>query len=158
AKRLRDALLTLAPLGMPIPALLSGHDIDRRPTADPHIAIVPLADVGWTHSQGRLMGVALVWPRQVSEPDPKSPLKIIANFISGGSAGVGLLHFGRDGSWRLALAPDGERASLRFDRYERARRRWGTILPAVLDRHPKEKLGEDLAAIVSHACINAGLP
>ncbi len=158
AKRLRDALLKLAPQGAPIPTLLSGHDADRRPTAEPHIAMAPLADVGWQHSQGRLMGVALVWPRHVADVDRKAALKVIAAFLRNGTADIGLLHFGRDGSWRLALAPDAERASLRFGRYARVATRWGTVLPAVLDRHPKEKPGEDFATIVAKACINAGLP
>jgi CRISPR-associated protein Csb2 len=158
AKRLRDALLKLAPEGAPIPALLSGHDADRRPTADPHIAMVPLADVGWTHSRGRLMGLALVWPRHLPEADRKAALRLIAAFLRGGTGDIGLLHFGRNGSWRLALAPDTERASLRFGRYAHLATRWGTVLPAVLDRHPKDKPGADVATIVATACVNAGLP
>jgi CRISPR-associated protein Csb2 len=158
AKRLRDALLKLAPEGAPIPALLSGHDVDRRPTAEPHLAIVPLADVGWKHSQGRLLGLGLVWPRDVDDADRKAALRVIAAFLRNGDADVSLLHFGHDGSWRLALAPDAERASLRFERYARVAARWGTVLPTVLDRHPKDKPSEDLATIVATACINAGLP
>ena len=158
AKRLRDALLKLAPQAAPIPALLSGHDLNHRPTAEPHLAIVPLADVGWKHSQGRLLGLALVWPRHVADADRKAALKVIAAFLRTGVADVGLLHFGRDGSWRLALAPDAERASLRLERYARVATRWGTVLPAVLDRHPKDRPSEDLATIVATACVNVGLP
>jgi CRISPR-associated protein Csb2 len=138
--------------------LLSGHDVDRRPTAEPHLAIVPLADVGWKHSQGRLLGLGLVWPRDVDDADRKAALRVIAAFLRNGDADVSLLHFGHDGSWRLALAPDAERASLRFERYARVAARWGTVLPTVLDRHPKDKPSEDLATIVATACINAGLP
>jgi CRISPR-associated protein Csb2 len=158
AKRLRDALLKLAPEGAPIPALLSGHDVNRRPTSEPHLAMLPLADVGWNYSQGRLMGVALAWPRQVAEADRKAALKAIAAFLHSESTNAALLHFGRDGSWRLVLAADPERASLRFERYARVARRWGTVLPMVLDRHPKDKPGEELATIIATACINGGLP
>jgi CRISPR-associated protein Csb2 len=158
AKRLRDALLKLAPQQLPLPALLSGHDVDRRPTAQPHIAIIPLADVGWTHSIGRLMGLALVWPRDVETEARKCVVKAIAAFVRVDAADTGLLHFGRCGSWRLTIAPDTERRSLRFERYTTAASRWGTVLPMVLDRHPKNKPGEDLATIIATACISAGLP
>jgi CRISPR-associated protein Csb2 len=158
AKRLRDALLKLASQSTPIPALLSGHDLDRRPTAEPHLAIMPLADVGWKHSQGRLMGLALAWPRQVAEADRRAALKAIAAFLHSETVDAGLLHFGRDGSWKLVLAPDAERASLRFERYARVAARWGTVLPMVLDRHPKDKPGEDLATIIATGCVNCGLP
>jgi CRISPR-associated protein Csb2 len=39
----------------------------------------------------------------------------------------------------------------------RAARRWGTVLPAALDRHPKDKPGEELASIITNACVNIGL-
>jgi len=59
---------------------------------------------------------------------------------------------------RVALEPERDRASLRFGRYARAARRWATVLPAVLDRHPKDKPGEYLAAIIAQASINIELP
>lgn len=158
AKRLRDALLKCSPADAPIPTLLSGHDDDRRPAETPHVAVVPLGDVGWTYSQGRLMGLALVWPREVSVSDRRSALKIIASFLKDGKGKVGLLHFGRDGSWSLALEPEPTSASLLFDRYTRPARRWGSVLPAALDRHPKDKAGEELADIITRACLNIGLP
>jgi len=156
AKRLRDALLRTAECnGVPIPTLLSGHDADGSPTDTPHLVIAPLADVGWTYSQGRLMGVALLWPRSAAEAERAAALKILAAFLR---EGCGELHFGRGGSWRIGLALASDRASLRAERYAGPCRRWGTVLPLVLDRHPKDKPSKDVAAIVTQACINVGLP
>lgn len=156
AKRLRDALLKCAPAGISIPPLVSGHDASRGPTDEAHIAIVPLADVGWSHSHGRLMGIALVWPRAVAAEDRRAALRILASFLRRGDDG--LLHFGPDGSWRLTLEAETTRASLGFGRYARTARRWNTVLPVVLDRHPKDKPGNELADIVARACRNVGLP
>ena len=158
AKRLRDALLNSAPKSKPIPALLSGHDSEGRPSGEAHMAIVPLADVGWQHSQGRLMGLALLWPRQVSSADRQAAVTILAAFLQSEGNTTGLLHFGRHGSWSLTLDPAPERASRRFPRYVRASRRWGTVLPMVLDRYPKTKPGENLPSIIAQACMNIGLP
>lgn len=158
AKRLRDTLLACAPSDEPIPSLLSGHDAEGRPTGEPHMAIVPLADVGWNYSQGRLMGLALVWPRTASTSDRVMALKSVVSFLQDRQGRFGLLHFGRDGSWSLALESTPGPASLRFDRYARTARRWGTVLPVALDRHPKSKPGEELADIIARACLNIGLP
>jgi len=156
AKRFRDALLRTADQGgLPIPAMLSGHDADGSPTETPHLAVVPLADVGWRYSQGRLMGLALLWPRAVADEERTDALKVLALFLR---QGYGELHFGPPGSWRIALDVASDRASLRAERYARTARRWGTVLPLVLDRHPKNKPNRDLAAIVAQACLNVGLP
>ena len=159
AKRMRDAFLkTASDNGLSIPTLLSGHDAEGRATREPHVAIVPLADVGWNYSHGRLMGLALVWPREVADANRRVALQVIVAFLSRGDSEVGLLHLGRQGSWSLGLEPESTRASLRFARYVRASRRWGTVLPAALDRHPKDKPGEELASIITNACVNIGLP
>jgi len=156
AKRFRDALLRTADeAGLPIPTMLSGHDADGSPTETPHLSVVPLADVGWQHSQGRLMGLALLWPRVMADEERSAALKILATFLR---QGHGELHFGPSGSWRIALDVASDRASLRAERYARTARRWGTVLPLVLDRHPKNKPNRDLAAIVAQACLNVGLP
>ena len=162
AKRLRDALLQIADeKGIPIPTLLSGHDSDTRPTRNTHLSIVPLADIGWEYSQGRLMGLAIVWPRKVEDEDRRNVLRVLGEFTKedGKNGSAGSLHFGRNGSWRLALSLEPARASMKFrPRYTRSAKRWSTVLPAVLDRHPKNRPAQDVAAIVERACFNLGLP
>ncbi len=156
AKRLRDALLTCVPKGISIPSLISGHDGQRNPIEGPHLAILPLADVGWNFSEGRLMGVALVWPKQVIDSERKTALATLSTFL-GGMERTGLLHFGNSGSWSIRLGALSDKASLRFDRYLGPSKVWGTVLPAVLDRYPKDKRGSGVADIVTTACINVGL-
>ena len=161
AKRLRDALLKIADdKGIPIPTLLSGHNSDKRPTTEAHLSIVPLADVGWEYSQGRLMGLAIVLPRNIDDGDRRNVGKMLAEFVrdSKNKGSAGMLHFGRNGSWLLSLSPEPTWASLRFKgRYVRAAQRWGTVLPVVLDRHPKDKPNQDILAIIVNACRNVGL-
>ncbi len=158
AKRLRDALLRIADgRNIPISTLLSGHAGDMRPTTRPHISIVPLADVGWEYSQGRLMGLAIVWPRTVEAEDRHNVLKVLAEFAQARANNTGVLHFGRNGSWRLSLSPEPRRESVRVERYVKPAKRWGTVLPAVLDRHPKDKPDQDVSAIIGRACRNVGL-
>lgn len=154
AKRLRDALLKTADdEGLQTPTLLSGHNPDGSPAETPHLAIAPLADVGWEYSRGRLMGIALIWPREGAGDDHRAALEVLAAFLQQG----GELHFGELGSWRLTPVAAPDLHSLRFGRYIRPSRRWATVLPVVLDRHPKSKPGKDLASIVEQACLNVGL-
>ncbi len=158
AKRLRDALLKIADdEGISIPTLLSGHNSDKRPTTDAHLSMVPLADVGGEYSQGRLMGLTIVWPRSADDEDRRNVLKILAKFFMDREEHTGLLHFGHNGSWQLRLSPEPVRQSLKFERYVKPAKRWGTVLPVVLDRHPKNKPNQDVSAIVVNTCLNAGL-
>ena len=46
-----------------IPSWVSGHEPDRAPTRNPHLAAVPLAFAGFEHADGALVGLALVPPR-----------------------------------------------------------------------------------------------
>jgi CRISPR-associated protein Csb2 len=159
AKTLRDALMTCA--DQPPPELLSGHGPDRAPTRMPHLAILPLADVGWTYSEGRLLGVALVLPRAIErergDPARRATLQAIARFAAGDD-GIGRLTLGTHGIWRLQRVAQPELHSLQPARYCRRSCRWATVTPMVLDRHPKPKPDRDLAAIVATACANIGLP
>jgi CRISPR-associated protein Csb2 len=51
---------------------VSGLDAERRPTRAPHLAFVPLMDVGHQHARGHALGVALVFPRAPSEPEAQA--------------------------------------------------------------------------------------
>lgn len=159
AKRLRDALLKIADdEGISIPTLLSGHNGDKRPTTDAHLSMVPLADVGWEYSQGRLMGLTMVWPRSADSEDRRNVLKTLEKFFMDKEDHTGLLHFGHSGSWQLRLlSPEPVRRSLIFERYVKPAKRWGTVLPVVLDRHPKNKPNQDVSTIIASACCNTGL-
>lgn len=157
ALRLRDSILASVPRGMPIPPLLSGHDRNGNPTDSPHIAVLPLADVGWPYSEGRLMGLFVAWPKDTAVEDRRVVVFAIASFLSG-IGRTGLLHFGPSGSWavRLDLAP--EKASLATRRYVGPSRIWGTVLPALLDRHPKDRHGRSLPEVIIRSLLNVGLP
>ncbi|WP_441286477.1 hypothetical protein ACSRUE_29425 [Sorangium sp. KYC3313] len=64
AKRLRDTVMVNGP--QPPSDILSGHDERGGPSQRPHAAYVPLANVGWEHADGELLGMALVLPRELS--------------------------------------------------------------------------------------------
>jgi CRISPR-associated protein Csb2 len=42
--------------------LISGHRPDGAPTTNPHVAYLPLPDVGHEHADGHLLGLALALP------------------------------------------------------------------------------------------------
>ena len=101
AKRLRDALLGCMPKELPIPMLLSGHDQGGNPSDKTAHCDSPASGRRLGAFRGRLMGIALVWPRGASHDDRRAVLTAIAQFIrADGSSGT--LHFGRCGSWSLA--------------------------------------------------------
>jgi CRISPR-associated protein Csb2 len=161
AKMLRDALMSHA--SDPVPELLSGHASDGGPSRDPHLAIVPLSDVGWRYSGGRLMGVGLILPRAFEHelrgsPERRMTLRAIAQFSVSENQEAGPLRLGAHGVWLLRKAPQPDAASLRPARYCRAASRWATVTPFVFDRFAKDKAGQDAGSIVAQACLNIGLP
>jgi CRISPR-associated protein Csb2 len=65
AKCVRMSLLKYA--AQPPAELISGHQPDRTASTEPHLAIVPLANVGWPYSTGDLLGFAAVLPRAIQD-------------------------------------------------------------------------------------------
>jgi CRISPR-associated protein Csb2 len=138
--------------GDPLPEWLSGHAADGLPSAHPHLAIVPLANVGWEHADGALKGVALVVPREVEQSwSPDTP----AGFAARRRFDAALAAIGGKG-WVVADA--GALKSLSPGRYFGPAKRWATVTPIALDRHPKGELSEEAAAQIAEACTRIGLP
>ena len=164
----RNAIMSRYP--DPIPEWLSGHDADGRPSPDPHLAVVPLADLGWKHSDGHLMGMGLVLPRSLEArwQAAESPQvheersrfhAAVASLIDGD--GHLLLSQKGEPVWRLQDATGDPRSSMSAERYLRTSKRWITATPILLDRHLKKKGArrvEEAESIVSLACEQAGLP
>ncbi len=174
AKLIRDVLMTgYRDIGLTPPALISGHTLEGAPTADPHLAILPLANVGYAHSDAALHGFALAPPRGVNlleVSDFKRALAAVAPYdketrsrrltLAGArlSAAVGdgerlVLRFGGDGAALRSLDPA---------RYMGPASTWATATPMVLERHlkaesPHDRQGE-VEALIARACAHIGLP
>lgn len=174
ARKLRDTLLSgYEKSGDVPPEWLSGHRSDGAPSENPHMALVPLADVGWSHSEGTLMGCAIVLPYDV----PRDAIvRAIVNRIQddgrirrNGRTTIEL-HYGGPGPWNLRPSFEAERASLRPPRWfglppqsgqERTATRWRTVTPIALDRYPKQRSLEardrEIAGLIGRACVNVGM-
>jgi CRISPR-associated protein Csb2 len=163
------------------PPWISGHAPDGAPLLTPHLAAVPLLDVGWTWSRGRLMGVALLLPRtleaasrrardpEATEMAPEDETAVAAENglfgalarMNSGSADRLELTLRLPGGlvWTLAheATPTAAAlASLRPGRYLRPARRWASLTPIALDRYPKAP--GDTEATIAEACKRIGLP
>ena len=171
AKKMRDAIMSRAE--GPIHEAVSGHSGDGAPTQKPHMAIVPMANVGWNHSDGRLMGMALILPRASSygTPERKQVRQAVSKFLDS-DGGNGVLNMGPPRSARHAQRSEGNpndedsgfvlrrddqtRLSLKPERYTRQSRVWESVTPVVLDHHPKRN--KSPASILEDACGRIELP
>lgn len=133
-----------------------GLDADRRPLSKPHLAIVPLANVGWSRSDGDLKGFALVFPSDLDERRLDESILAIAEHFRQRNASEDIfdIPLGAD-TWSVLLDIDADLASLRPDRYARTATRWGSVTPVVLDRVPRDP--QDIGSIIARACLHAGL-
>jgi CRISPR-associated protein Csb2 len=136
ARALRGALLELHG-DQDLPATLSGH-AESGPTERPHVAFVPLPYVGSEHSDGAIMGCALVLPRDLPANDREILLRLVAKWekerandrgnltLAGGT--LPPFHVRRvDVSAKMALDPM---------RWCRASARFITATPIALDKNP----------------------
>ncbi|MGH9311763.1 MAG: type I-G CRISPR-associated protein Csb2 [Vicinamibacterales bacterium] len=153
---LRAAVLAIAK--DPLPEWLSGHRPDGSPSDRPHLAFVPLADVGHRHADGHLLGFGIAVPRQVDAPELR---RVLAPVVRQSSSGEGLRVFnGRllDCTLTIDSAED-QRLGLRpsvWTAHPVGATRWATVTPIVLDRYPKRP-GEAETTIAT-ACSRLGLP
>jgi len=157
ARRLRHALMSLA--FQPPPEVISGHSADGSPSQRPHIAVVPLLDVGWDHSRGGLLGVAVVLPSELTSTEREAALNALAGFagIEKGPQALAMLNFARF-RWHLRRAALPERASLDAGRWCATSTTWATATPVVLDRFADHDDPLDEASLIAESCRNIGLP
>jgi len=147
-----------------IPAILSGHAPDGAPSAEPHLAIVPLAYVGSEYADGHVYGFALVPPEGsdlLSQDRFQSAVRSVSQWKN--EKGWRELKL-NCGGFDLFFTPSGESARHSLDPrpYVATARTWATCTPIVLDRHLKAKGNAEreaeMAGLVRQACANVGLP
>lgn len=154
---------------------VSGHQAAGSPSERPHLAIVSLPFVGHVRADGNLRGIALIFPRDSSLADRRSVLRAVHGWEASprarrpeqGPAEVPV--FGPAGlSLWLRRQTTVELDSLRPDRWCASARRWATVTPVALDRHPGDLRARDPDAQVAatsaasesirQACQRIGLP
>ncbi|HTW30436.1 MAG TPA: type I-U CRISPR-associated protein Csb2 [Candidatus Sulfotelmatobacter sp.] len=176
ARRLREALMSrYGDEALPVPEVISGHKADGSPAECPHIAVVPLADVGQSrYSDGRLMGMALVLPREANEERRQAEGHWLAGLSDASGkiaqwrtfdrllSQVSELKLGGLGVWTVSRTLASPKKALQPARYGQAAKRWCSVTPLVLDRFPKSKTAEardeEIAATIASSCRNIGLP
>lgn len=163
-RRMRDALLQAA--GPNAPEVLSGHASPSVPSARPHIALLPLLNVGWEYATGDLLGLAVCLPRELAHESRRDERQVVLQALARFSASktedpeapaVGTLRF-QHGDWMLERVASPSRSSLRPSRYCKSARRWASVTPVQLDRFPHHDDALEAARIVAEACTRIGLP
>jgi CRISPR-associated protein Csb2 len=151
-------------LGDAIPAAVSGHSPDGRPSSEPHLAIVPLAFVGSEYASGNVFGFGLVPPRNrplITDREFQRALGAIARWNE--DEGRRELVVNANGiDLTFATVGESPRKSLNPAPYVKPARIWASSTPVVLDRHLKETGNEareqEIAQLLRQGCTNIGLP
>jgi CRISPR-associated protein Csb2 len=136
-----------------VPEVFSGHDNNGRPSARPHAAYVTLPFVSdvQEHADGRVMGVAVVLPRDLPAQERRklSRALVLVNHLV--VPGVGRLELERLTADRVSPH------NLRPDTWSGPSRRWGSVTPVLLDRFPRRN-GRDIEDVLARGCAYVGLP
>lgn len=147
-----------------VPEVISGHRADGSPSAIPHLAIIPLAFVGFSHADGHLLGFALVPPRGsgiLKDGDFLTVMRKLFPRRESGRREMSPLEL--VGKWQvtLALTNAPPYKSMDSSLYTEPARVFATVTPIVLDRFLKQDVtgrqGEIVDQIVD-ACHHIGLP
>jgi CRISPR-associated protein Csb2 len=169
AKGLRNVIMSgyqEIGLGEAIPAEISGHSPDGRPSSEPHLAIAPLAFVASPYASGAVFGFALIPPRDrmlLTDRHFQRALGAITQW-SGEEGRRELRIVGNGFDLTFATVVDSPKRSLDPAPYvaKAGARMWASCTPIVLDRHLKEAANEEreqeIACLLRRACTNIGLP
>jgi len=129
---LRGLLMGKCP--QPPPEWFSGHQADGKPAKRPHLALMPLPFVGSEHADGRIMGLALILPRELDAREAGDCLERILRDAR--SPQKHRLFDGDHFECNLALeVRERPPASLQASTWTRPSRAWASVTPIVLDRH-----------------------
>jgi CRISPR-associated protein Csb2 len=173
AEAVRGALLKYA--SDPPPEALSGHQADGRASTYPHVAVAPLPFVGSAHSDGRILGLAVILPRDLDPSERNKVLRAIgrweeAHRLENEEAPQVPVTLGRAGLLELERIAWGEStvSGLRPSTWCLPARVWLSATPIALDRNPGNLHARDPARAakayreaetsIATACTNIGLP
>lgn len=164
---LREAVLSHVP--DPLPEGVSGHLHDGRPTTVPHIGFLALPNIGYEHSDGRIMGLAVFIPHDLDELARNATLRGIGAWEQQRGDRPLQLRMGRGGTVEMRRRqPPFNLVSLRQPVWARPSRWWASATPVALPAHPGDLRRGTPAArakawaraedAVAKSCAHVGLP
>lgn len=136
---------------------ISGHDLLGKPTQKPHMAVIPLADVGHRYADGHMMGFALLLPEDIDTQALEAFEDAIYDFNN--------LTLGRYGEWKIERV-NAEQAlkspkALRLATYTQKSCVWASVTPVVFGHYPKKSQvgpGKNGGKVFAELCNMIGLP
>lgn len=167
AEALRGALFHHAE--DPLPEGLSGHLPSGSPSRDPHVAFLSLPNVGHSHADGRLMGLAMLLPDGLDEFAARAAYRAIGRWEQSEPSGpCRLMLAGGDVIDLERKQPPFELSSLRSRTWARASRSWVSATPLALPKNPgrlirgspsaRAKAWAAAEEQVRQSCTHVGLP
>jgi CRISPR-associated protein Csb2 len=130
----------------------AGSTVDcPLPSLRPHIAFVPLADVGHRFARGHVTGVAAVLPRKLTQSDRLQCLRALGRVEELWLGPLGRFPLERQGT-------DTEQQALLSETWTRASMAWATVTPVVFGRFPDEPFGPEAQQMIVETCVRAGYP
>ncbi|HNG50691.1 MAG TPA: type I-U CRISPR-associated protein Csb2, partial [Plasticicumulans sp.] len=155
AQTVRATLLSLTP--DPVPAVISGHEVDRSPGRRAHLAIVPLPRVDDPHADGTPHGFALLMPDDLAA-DERAAIGEACLRLDGAT-----LRFRGYGDWHLQRLDAGELTqaarTLQPASWSGPATRWASATPLAFGHHPRPGHPQrDALVIVARHCADLGLP
>lgn len=141
---LRRAVLSRVP--DPVPAQISGHGADGRP----HVGYLALPDVGYEHSDGHVLGLALAIPKELGSPDVSQLVKAVM------TDPLNRIRLLRDQTIDLEYGADLYGAQPERWATRGGARTWVSATPLMPDGYVRK--GRDLETVVARSLRLAGYP
>jgi CRISPR-associated protein Csb2 len=147
----------------PPPEWLCGHRADGTPTTQPHLAVLPIANVANPHAQGHVMGVALAIPRDVPDEEIGRCLWPLFDLDDTGSPKPLRVYHGSDFDIDVAFdLGESEREAFKASHWcggTEGANIWASVTPVALDRHGKHgRFDAETREQIARACVHIGLP
>ncbi len=172
ARSMRAALMKFA--AQPPPEILTGHADGGGPAQRAHLAVVPLPFVGHAQADGGILGVALVFPRAATADERRALFRAVSAWEAdhrkaGEEAPEIPVFLGAAGELHLTrLDERAEQRTLRPSTWCSPARRWVSVTPVALDRHPGDlrdrnpvraaKAADEAEETLRAAVAHVGLP
>lgn len=139
SEALRGTLIKAAD-GLPdLLPLISGHASGGAAMEEPHLAYLPLPDVGHRHADGHLLGLAIALPSHLPGDTESRLFRLIAGTLQEETGSL-TLTAGRSGACDLVIEDRPVPPyALRAGTWSSAATEWATVTPITLDRLPPRR-------------------